>query len=150
MTHIEKARACDAGARVGTTGRLSTCCISTGVGTQHLPGDDECAYRLDLRDAQRADRLTADRKPREAADDYPNIVARLSDKWRVILCPAGTQWIVQRRDGERAGGARWASVGYCQTREALLRLCRASCGPVSPSIREVLGSLPDHITRGQQ
>lgn len=113
MTHIEKARAGDAGARVGSTGRLSTYCISTGVGTQHLPGDDECAYRLDPRDVQRAGRLTADRKPRESTDDYPQIVARLSDKWRVILCTAGVQWILQRRDGERAGGARWAGVGYC-------------------------------------
>ncbi len=37
---IENARAGDAGARVGTTGRLSTCCIPLGPETQHLPGSD--------------------------------------------------------------------------------------------------------------
>ncbi len=36
----ENARAGDAGARVGSTGRLSTCCIPSSPGTQHLPGSD--------------------------------------------------------------------------------------------------------------
>ncbi len=40
MYDIENARAGDAGARVGTTGRLSTCCIPSGPGTQHLPESD--------------------------------------------------------------------------------------------------------------
>ena len=82
---------------------------------------------------------------RETAADYPDIVARLFDKWRVILCPAGLQWIVQRRDGERAGGTRWAGVGYRQTREALLRLCRGLDSPVDPSALLILAALPEHI-----
>ncbi len=90
------------------------------------------------------------RGPGETADRYPGVVVQINRRWRVILCSAGVQWILQRHDGERAGGARWAGVGYCQTREALVRLCRASCGPVSPSIWAVLDSLPDHITRGRQ
>ena len=46
MYDIENARAGDAGARVVTTGRLSTCCIPLCARTQHLPGNDECVYRL--------------------------------------------------------------------------------------------------------
>jgi hypothetical protein len=87
----------------------------------------------------------ASRKLRETAGDYPNIVARLSDKWRVILCGAGIQWILQRRDGERAGRARWAGVGYCRTREALLRLCRASSERVDPAAWAALIALPEHF-----
>ena len=92
----------------------------------------------------------ARRGPGETADGYPGVVVQINRRWRVILCSTGIQWIVQRHDGERGGTARWVGVGYCLTREALLRLCRASCGPVSPSISEVLDNLPAHITRGQQ
>ncbi len=92
--------------------------------------------------------MCACRKPRESADDYPHIVARLSDKWRVILCPAGIQWILQRRDGERAGGTRWAGVGYCLTRDALLRLCRGLESPGDPSALLILAALPEHFKTG--
>ena len=85
---------------------------------------------------------------RETADDYPHIVARLSDRWRVIVCPAGIQWILQRRDGQRAGRARWAGVSYCQTREALLRLCRTFSARVDPAALSTLAALPEHITGG--
>ena len=90
------------------------------------------------------------RQPGETADDYPHVVARLSDRGRVIRCAANLQWIIQSNDGERAGRARLTGGGYLLTRAALVRLCRASCGPVSPSIWAALDSLPDHIERGQQ
>ena len=32
------------------------------------------------------------RKLRETADDYPHIVARLSDRVRVMDCPTGFDW----------------------------------------------------------
>jgi hypothetical protein len=38
----------------------------------------------------------------ETSNDYPRVVAILSDgKTRVIVCYAGIQWIVQRRQGEQ-------------------------------------------------
>ena len=95
------------------------------------------------------DAKPVNRGPGETADRYPGVVAQINRRWRVILCSADAQWILQRHDGERGGTARWVGVGYCLTREALLRLCRASCGPVSPSISEVLDNLPAHITRAQ-
>ncbi len=88
------------------------------------------------------------RGPGETADHYPGVVAQINCRWRVILCSAGIQWILQRRDGERAGGTRWAGVGYCQTREALLRLCRASSERVDPAALSALAALPEHITGG--
>ncbi len=75
----------------------------------------------------------------ESADEYSGIVARLSASHRVITCKDQIQWILQHRDGERHGRARWTGVGYCLTREALLRLCRASSEPVAvPFYRLVL------------
>lgn len=87
----------------------------------------------------------ADRKLREAADDYTHIVSRLSDRWRVIRCSARLQWIMQCRDGQRAGGARWTGVGYFLIREALLRLCRASVARIDPAAWAALIALPDHF-----
>lgn len=75
---------------------------------------------------------------RESDDAYHDVVARPSDRWRVITCNGGIQWIVQTRRG-----AEWRHVHYCRTREALLRLCDASCGDLDPSVRAVLRSLPE-------
>ncbi len=87
---------------------------------------------------------------RESDDDYGCIVTRLGDAGRVIVCRDDLQWILQRRDGKRAGRARWASVSYCTTREALLRLCRAACARIDPSEWAVLAALPESITGGAQ
>ena len=89
----------------------------------------------------------ADRKLREAADDYTHIVSRLSDRWRVIRCSARLQWIMQCRDGQRAGGARWTGVGYFLTREALLRSSRALCAQIDPAALVVVAALPEHFGR---
>ncbi len=86
------------------------------------------------------------RPPRETADDYPNIVARLSDKWRVIVCPAGIQWILQKRDAGNAPSTGWRGVSYCVTREALVRLCGGLESPVDPAALSALAALPEHIT----
>ena len=37
-------------------------------------------------------------------------------------------------------------VGYCLTREALLRLCGGLESPVDPSALLILAALPEHIT----
>ena len=86
------------------------------------------------------------RQPGETADDYPHVVVQLSDGWRVIRCAANLQWIIQSNDGERAGRARWAGVGYCMTREALLQASRALCARIDPAALAALGALPEHIT----
>jgi hypothetical protein len=52
--------------------------------------------------------------PSEASDDYPDIVATLGDKTRVIA--ADIQWIVQVR---RPNG-RWFNRYFCRTKEGLL------------------------------
>ena len=87
---------------------------------------------------------------RESDDNYDCVVARLDDGWRVIVCRDDLQWILQRRDGERVGRARWTGVGYCRTRESLLRLCRAACARIDPSEWAVLAALPESITGGAQ
>lgn len=76
----------------------------------------------------------------EQADAYPNVVARLSEACRVIVCPHGIQWIVQRR---AKGAIRWRNVGYFRTLRALRARCEKLC-PAS-AVDEALVGLPEHI-----
>jgi hypothetical protein len=84
-------------------------------------------------------------RPREEDEAYPNIVAVLNARWRVIVCRTGIQWILQRRAGTRHGRPRWDGNSYCQTREALLRCISERAGPCDPSALANIASLPAHI-----
>jgi hypothetical protein len=70
------------------------------------------------------------------------VVAHLNERWRVIECAAGIQWILQHRAGERHGTARWDDRSYCRTREALIRCCRASAGEIEPAACTTLAAYP--------
>ena len=90
------------------------------------------------------------RQPGETADDYPHVVAQLSDGWRVIRCAGDIQWILQRRDAGKSRVVGWRGVAYCMSQKALMRLCGASCGPIDPSAWSVLVALPAHFPGAPQ
>jgi hypothetical protein len=81
----------------------------------------------------------------EEADDYDAVVARLNDRWRVIVCGADIQWILQRRRGQRRGRARWEGRSYCRTKEAITRLSRRFAHPIDPVAAAIMAALPDCI-----
>jgi hypothetical protein len=81
----------------------------------------------------------------EEADDYHAVVAQLSDSWRVIICRAGIQWILQHREGARHGRARWTGRSYCRTSEALNRLSRKHAAHLRPDAAAILAALPERI-----
>lgn len=70
------------------------------------------------------------------------IVAILNNRWRVIECPDGIQWIVQKRAGQRHGRARWDNRKFFRSREALIAFFRALHEDVEPDGLEVLENLP--------
>jgi hypothetical protein len=74
------------------------------------------------------------------------LIAHLNDRWRVVECAGGIQWILQRRAGERHGTARWDDRSYCRTKEALIRCCRASVGEIEPGAATALATLPERFT----
>ena len=80
----------------------------------------------------------------EESDNYPNLVARLGDVWRIIECRDGIQWILQRRAGKRHGQPRWEGRYFCRTRDGLAACVRELVGPEAVN---ALGSLPAHIER---
>jgi hypothetical protein len=55
----------------------------------------------------------------ERDDDYPHVVLRLGDDWRIVGCRDDVQWILQRRSG-----SAWRSSGYCHTRPGLQAVLR--------------------------
>ena len=100
-----------------------------------------------LETVQTAESVRTVKPHQETADSYAAVVAQLNDQWRVIECRDGIQWILQRRDGQRAGQPRWMGVRYFRTREALITASRALCGCCDPAARGVLAALPDVIGR---
>jgi hypothetical protein len=62
----------------------------------------------------------------ESADDYPGVVADFGNKWRIITCRAGEQWILQRKSGT------WEARSFCRTSDALRRVVREHVGNVEP------------------
>ena len=89
---------------------------------------------------------TATKITSEEADDYHAIVARLNDHWRVIVCAAGLQWILQRGYlAKNHGGMRWRSRSFCRTSEALIRVSREHAGDLQPAAAGILAALPERI-----
>ena len=60
------------------------------------------------------------------------------------ICRDGLQWLYQRRRPGHAGvGTAWDTLGYCVTREALVRLHRSHTGSDAPEI----ATLPERFKR---
>jgi hypothetical protein len=81
----------------------------------------------------------------ETSDDYTGVIAQLCPRHRLVTCKDGSQWILQRRDAQRAGRPRWAGIGYFRTRMALVLASRAVCEHPDPNALAVLDNLPNTI-----
>jgi hypothetical protein len=92
------------------------------------------------------------RPPAESDDRYP-VVAQLNERWRVIVCRDGIQWILQRKQAlgatETYAASDWRGRSYCRTSSTLVRCCREHCGPIEPAAATVLAALPDRIGGGR-
>ena len=75
-------------------------------------------------------------------DQTGNVVAVLSDRWRVTYDPL--QWILQRQQGRfKDGQARWRDRSFCTTCRVLKREIRRLCGDVDPAALAIIDGLPD-------
>jgi hypothetical protein len=81
----------------------------------------------------------------QESDDYP-VVARLNAEFRIIVCAARLQWILQRRyRAKNHGDMRWRARSHCRTRFAVLRCVAAYAGEVEPVALAILAEMPLHI-----
>lgn len=86
---------------------------------------------------------------RESDDDYARIVCRLNDRWRVIECRDGIQWILQRQDATKSlHAAPWRSRSYCRNRTALKAVCVTHAGAIDAEAWAALDELPDRLGYG--
>lgn len=80
---------------------------------------------------------------RETAEDYRGVVLDLG-RYRVAVCRDGLQWLYQRRrPGFASVGTAWDTLGYCVTRNCLIRLHRSHSGADVSD----LAALPERIAR---
>lgn len=85
---------------------------------------------------------------RESDERYFGIVARLNERWRVIRCPDGIQWILQRRERVSGpDGARWEGRSYCTTRDGLRLSIRAQIRLCDGEALQAVACLPARISR---
>jgi hypothetical protein len=86
----------------------------------------------------------------ECADAYP-FIAKLNDRWRVIACRHGIQWILQYRNrAEAVARDGWRGRSYCRTKEALIRVCDYHAGNLDLTARAILNELPDWFPEKQK
>ncbi|MER8484249.1 hypothetical protein [Mesorhizobium sp. M1322] len=82
---------------------------------------------------------------RERSDTYYNIAFLIDEKWRVIVCPDGIQWILQVRKGSLDGRPAWNGVSFCRSRTGLSRATREKARNISPEVEAQLAQLPDWV-----
>jgi hypothetical protein len=73
----------------------------------------------------------------ERSENYPRLVARLNDRWRVIAGRDGIQWILQVHRGQG-----WGNQYYYRSREGLISGCREYAGDIGGDALVMLLRLP--------
>ncbi len=81
---------------------------------------------------------------REISDFYVGIIIELEPRWRVIICKAGIQWILQKRSSKYLNKGVWLGESYCTARDALICVCSSRGLLSDPKARAVLELLPKH------
>ncbi len=80
----------------------------------------------------------------ETSANYKRVLFTLG-RYRVAVCKDDLQWLFQQRvTVKTCAGARWRNLGYCTTRNALLRFQHKFLGVSSPEI----GALPETFNAG--
>ena len=82
---------------------------------------------------------------RERDDCYAAVVIHLTQRWRIIVCKDGIQWILQQRSVAPPNTGTWSGKSYPTTRDALIAACSDRELLSAPSARQVLNDLPDRI-----
>ncbi|WP_210320213.1 hypothetical protein [Pseudaminobacter soli (ex Zhang et al. 2022)] len=82
---------------------------------------------------------------REEGESYPFKIVDLNERWRVILCKDGIQWILQKRGGLDKGEARWRGMAYYRTKAGLLNRIRREGVELTSDAMAVLAALPERL-----
>ncbi len=91
--------------------------------------------------------MTAIHSHRVSDGAHLALVAELNNRWRVVLCKDGIQWVLQYRasSSETYAGARWIGRGYFRARNVLIRVCHEKAGDIKSTSISILETLPNRI-----
>ena len=74
---------------------------------------------------------------RETAAGYRGVILNLG-RYRVAACRDGLHWLFQRRrPGFTGVGPAWDTLGFCTSRNALIRLQRSHMGAEAPALLDL-------------
>jgi len=82
---------------------------------------------------------------RERDDNYWGVIVVLNDRFRVIVCKAAIQFILQKRSVVSPNTGTWAGKTYSTTRDGLMAPCSERGLLSEPSARAALEDLPSSI-----
>jgi len=81
----------------------------------------------------------------ETSADYARVLF-VCDRYRVAVCRDDLQWLFQQRvTRETCAKARWRTLGYCATRNALIRFQNRFLGVSLPEFT----NLPETFKKGE-
>lgn len=89
--------------------------------------------------------MIADPTCRESNGFYAKVVVQASDRWRLILCARGLQWIIQKKERSHAGP--WRGSKYVTSRCALIKACGRLGLLSDPATEAALLALPEHVSQ---
>ena len=64
--------------------------------------------------------LSSDREPDE---HYQGVIVKSGERWRVIICRSGLQFILQKRSTKPPNKGIWIGQSYCTTKDGLFGVC---------------------------
>ena len=75
---------------------------------------------------------------RESSDTYKAVIV-CCGTYRAARDSNNRQWLLQRRrSGQKGGKAKWDTIAFCRTSEALMRVWQKHCGTPPPDLEVML------------
>ena len=84
--------------------------------------------------------LSSDREPDE---HYQGVIVKSGERWRVIICRSGLQFILQKRSTKTPNKGIWIGQSYCTTKDGLFGVCSHRRLLSDPNTEAVLTGLPE-------
>ena len=88
-----------------------------------------------------AEQMTPSRRERD--DTYAEVIVECRDKWRIIRCKRGLQWIIQKRSTGRPNRGVFIGKSFHTTRQSLIEACSRLQLLDDPKILQSLLDLPE-------
>ena len=87
---------------------------------------------------------------RERDDNYSKVIIQLTPRWRIIECRNALQWIIQHRSAKLLNRGHWLGVSYLTSRNKLIEVSTGLNLLSDVSIKDVLDSLPETVSKHNQ